>query len=358
MAALLPASNLHAAPYVSPYQWAASVTNSAVAPDFDVMPRVYSNYTNWSTTPYSEWNDYDIVYIHIGAWGPDFVYFPAPTNVLTEDLSWQQLRIAASANVLRGQYPYAHHHMQVWDPPNSSPWTNASVTPGFGIDCSDFTHWNYNYGLGVQFTTAVAAQGEIYFATLTPENQNPVNLQVQRLFDVHAGYEKNFTNLVAQLQPGDLLFIRANPAFTNVISHVITWLGDLASDSNGLDQYLVTDSHGDVVIDSNGVEIPSGPQIRPFRFGEYYYGSFDHVIRLLPLTPLPTPIAATVSASLTNQTHLAVTITGTTGNGYILQSSPDLGGNNWVNITTNFAPYSAKQRISGGAQFYRAVSFP
>jgi hypothetical protein len=346
------------ADYVSPYVWAASVTNPAIAADFEAMPRVATNYVNWSPTSYEDWNDYEKVYVHIGAWGPDFIPFPAPTNVLEQPLSWQQLRLAASANVMRGLYPYAHHHMQVWDPPNASPWTNVNVTPGPGIDCSDFTHWNYSYGLGVQFTTAVAAQGEICYATLTPATGDSVNLKVARLFDVQAGYTKTYSNLVEHLQIGDLLFIRANPALTNVVSHVITWLGDLASDSNGIDPHLIMDSHGAVVIDSNGVEIPSGPQIRPFLENSYYFGSFDHVIRILPLAVLPQAEPPTLQVGQTNNA-LQVTLTGSAGLPYVIQNLPALGTTNWVNVATNFAPFtftmSAPMTAPG---FYRAVSFP
>jgi len=127
-----------------------------------------------------------------------------------------------------------------------------------------------------------------------------VLVEGQHLFDVHNGYVKDYNSLVSSLQPGDLLYIRSDPALSNPISHVIMWLGGLATDTNGIDAYFVTDSHGDVVYDSNGNLIPSGPEIRPFGKDSYYFGSFDHVVRYAPLNivPEPTTIGLFVSGAI------------------------------------------------------------
>lgn len=180
--------------------------------------------------------------------------------------------------------------MNVWDVPDEAPWTTAdpAYEPGYGIDCSDFTHFAYNYGLGIQLKTGIVEQSEMTFAEMRLHDGSSIQIEGQHLFDVRTD-QLSYEALVQVLQPGDLLYIRSDPAQSNPISHVIMWLGGLATDENGVDQYLVMDSHGDVVKDSNGVDIPSGPEIRPFLMDSYYFNSFDHVVRYIPLNVVPEP---------------------------------------------------------------------
>jgi hypothetical protein len=269
--------------YTSPYFYVPAVTAPALTPDFNVLPRSLSNSNHWSNTAYNNWTNFNVIQGLDTTWGPYYINFPAPP-VLKTDVAWGQLRLLAAANRIRGIVPYAHHHMHVWNVPNTPQWITNKYTPGVGIDCSDFTHWIYSYGLGIKLLTGVSAQGAMTNAVAYFANGKTNVYIPTRLFDVQHGYTKKFHNLATNLQPGDLLYIRSNPGTNNPVSHVIMWLGNLAYDTNHVDKWLVTDSHGQVVYDSATNLIPSGPQIRPFRETNYYYNCFDHVLRYLPLT--------------------------------------------------------------------------
>jgi len=49
---------------------------------------------------------------------------------------------------------YQHHHIPDWNPPADWPWKEVAYGRNSkGIDCSDFTSWTYNYGLGIKLPT-------------------------------------------------------------------------------------------------------------------------------------------------------------------------------------------------------------
>lgn len=86
--------------------------------------------------PKSKWDSY-------GKWGPPAAKYPMPVIPAGYDrLQWQRDRIVAVAQKYIGKVPYAHKHI-----------------PSLGLDCSNFTAWVYNYGLGNKFTSAVKTQG-------------------------------------------------------------------------------------------------------------------------------------------------------------------------------------------------------
>jgi len=81
-------------------------------------------------------------------WGPHAAHYPAvqiPKNCSAQ--VWQRARIVAVAERYIG-LPYQHHHIPAWTP----------YQIGAGLDCSNFTAWVYNYGLGIKFTSAIEAQ--------------------------------------------------------------------------------------------------------------------------------------------------------------------------------------------------------
>lgn len=285
------------ATYVSPYHYSSVLSDPDLIADFSENPRALTNWQNWSLTAYENWQNFEVIQSLDSTWGPYFKPFKAPEDTLNKSTQWLRERLLAAASVLRNTVPYGHHHMNVWNVPDTPQWTDAGYEPGYGIDCSDFTHFIYNYGLGIQLKTGVVEQSEMTTAEMHLFDGSIVQVAGERLFDVQTDYEKDFTTLVASLQPGDLLYIRSDPGLERPISHVIMWLGGLATDENGIDQYLITDSHGDVVIDSNGNVIPSGPEIRPFTEHSYYFGSFDHVIRWAPLNVVPEPSSFALIAS-------------------------------------------------------------
>lgn len=276
------------AAYTSPYFFSEKLSHEGLIADFHVKPRDFSDWQNWSLTPYEDWDNFEAIQHLNSTWGPYYAPFKAPDGAKDRSVTWLQERVAAAASLLRNQVPYGHHHMNVWDVPDEEPWTGAGYEPGYGIDCSDFTHFAYNYGLGIQLKTGIKEQAALTSAPMHLYDGRVIEVEARHLFDVRDG-PLSYNELVSQLQPGDLLYIRGDPGLDKPITHVIMWMGDLAYDSNGVDQYLIMDSHGDVVVDSNGNEIPSGPELRPFREDSYYFNSFDHVVRYFPLNPIPEP---------------------------------------------------------------------
>ena len=272
--------------YSSPYHLSPAVCDPALTPDFRAGLKLASNYAHWSATPYEQWTDLAAMTALNSSWGPWYVAFPAPPHVLQLSLLEQQARVLAATTYHLGSFPYRHFHMAEVVVMPAPGWLDAFPgRSGAGLDCSDYSHFNFNMALGVQLKTATGVQAAQRTANLVVGGA-PTSVTVQGtvLFDVQAGWEPDFSELVAGLQPGDLLYIRGDPDPSRPITHVIMWVSPLANDTLGQDPYLITDSFGDVSVDSRGNQIPSGPQLRPFREDTYYWSSFDHVVRWLPLT--------------------------------------------------------------------------
>ncbi len=117
-----------------------------------------------------------------GGWGPRAEAFPPPElpqNAGCDSTTWKRERVLAVA--LRYVYSpdnplglqYRHHHIPGWNPLTST-YTGASEdnpdtdapegltawNPGQGLDCSNFTAWVYNYGLGIKFGGDVHRQAD------------------------------------------------------------------------------------------------------------------------------------------------------------------------------------------------------
>ena len=115
-------------------------------------------------------------------WGPQptkFDSIPIPSNLTTplEINEWKRQVVLAVAKHYIG-VPYVHHHI-----------------PALGLDCSNFTSWVYNYGLGIHINSDVHKQAET------------------------AGRKLNSNE---PFQLGDLLFIHHKT--TDVIAHVIIYV--------------------------------------------------------------------------------------------------------------------------------------
>lgn len=118
------------------------------------------------------------------SWGPRPARYPAPTiPSACDSVKWQQQRIIAVAEKYVG-LPYEHHHIPGFD--------NGS---GAGLDCSNFTSWVYNYGLGIKINSDITKQADTAGRMLAPDEA---------------------------LQPGDLLFIRTMD--DSRISHVVIYI--------------------------------------------------------------------------------------------------------------------------------------
>lgn len=97
-----------------------------------------------SETPESAWYKGKF-----GSWGPHAAHYPkVETPVGVDSVAWRRARVLATAEKYIG-LPYKHHHIPAWSP-----------SEGPGLDCSNFTSWVYNYGLGIKFNSDVHKQAE------------------------------------------------------------------------------------------------------------------------------------------------------------------------------------------------------
>ena len=74
-------------------------------------------------------------------------------------MAWKRARVVAVAKKYIG-LPYRHHHIPDWEP-------SGDVAPeekGRGLDCSNFSAWVFNYGLGVKFTSDLQEQAKSKYA--------------------------------------------------------------------------------------------------------------------------------------------------------------------------------------------------
>ena len=127
-------------------------------------------------------------------WGPKAAAYP-PVAVPSgrDPVTWKRERVVAVAKKYVG-LPYRHHHVPGWEPSGATDPKEA----GKGLDCSNFSAWVYNYGLGVKFTSDIAEQAE--------------------------GAKAPGRLLVAgeALMPGDLLFILKGDR--SCVSHVVIYI--------------------------------------------------------------------------------------------------------------------------------------
>ena len=176
-----------------------------------------------SDTPPSAWYlKNNGQYLNVG-WGPraaTFSRISVPADAGCDSRTWQQERILATAlhylNVAGNPQAlqYRHHHIPQWDPQSStspsggadsidsegrSPQTWAA---GQGLDCSNFTAWVYNYGLGIKFGGNVHDQ---YAGTAGSMGQR---IPAQGPFE-----------------PGDLVYLHPD-ATADEISHVVIFVDD------------------------------------------------------------------------------------------------------------------------------------
>jgi hypothetical protein len=296
------AAQMHYTPYASPYSilYSCPQTGStSLTFDFNTSPR--NDYTLASNTAYANWYDQSKFPVNnpnngsgtSAAWGPWAANYPwvtVPSGLPNgcDAATWKRERVLRVAQEYIG-YNYQHHHIPDFNPYASQPsWpaSNPAVLVNYptpGIDCSDFSSWNYNFGLGIVLNTAVPEQG----LTTTPIYYGQGGSAVTAVAVVPKGAGLTFQQLCDTLVAGDLLYINNTEG---TVSHVIMWLGLKGQDANNQDDWLVIDSHDNSppVVDSNGITIPPGVHIRPFRQNEWYFTSFDHALRIITDTSSPT----------------------------------------------------------------------
>lgn len=256
--------------YHSPYSVSFSFPlEKLLAPD-TIPPR--NSPRMESKTPHEDWYSSRIQHKY-GAWGPEPLRFPPPYEGFefsNADPQWMRERLVAVALKYVG-LPYQHHHIPDWDPPSRWPWKEVAYGRNSrGVDCSDFTSWVYNYGLGIKITSDVHKQAEAESAS-APGRDGRLPIEV---ISNKYGYE----DLVKRLRTGDLLYIKKKSA--DKVSHVIMWVGSIGRSPDGTP--LVIDSTGSNHKDSNGVTIPVGIHLRPFTKDSWYFQSLSHAHRIIP----------------------------------------------------------------------------
>jgi hypothetical protein len=157
-----------------------------------------------------------------GTWGPHALQYP-PVIVPEgcDPVKWKRLRVLAVAKRYVG-LPYEHHHVPAWQTEHGK---------GPGLDCSNFTSWVYNYGLGVKFTSEIKKQSD------------GAKAPGRRLKDGES------------FEPGDLLFILKKDR--SEVSHVVIYV----------DANHIIDSHG------------KGVGMRPFK--GWYKTHLSHARRII-----------------------------------------------------------------------------
>lgn len=183
---------------------------------------------------------------------------------------WLRARVVATALRFIG-YRYRHHHLPDWDPPPGwyTPRTGGVQHDGKGVDCSNFTAFVFNQGLGIAISSDVQKQAKTQTAVLNGAGRSFAVTTIPT--------QDSAAKWAAVLKPGDLLFIR--PRKSDAISHVVLWIGPWGVSAEGAP--LILDSHGADVRDENGKLIPAGVYLRPFRANSWYATRADHALRLI-----------------------------------------------------------------------------
>jgi len=256
----------HDGPYQSPYRLHFKAPLQQLLFDAD-GPR--GSPAAQSSLPVQEWYA-PAVRRQYGSWGAPARMFDCPPQVLEKPVEWRRERVVAAAARFIG-YEYQHHHIPDWNPPHGWPWQHCCAgRNGKGVDCSNFSGWNYNWALGIHLNTDIHKQAE---RTTVRSARGELHARVIRR---PAGKPSEWYDaLVAELRPGDLLYI-ANKSRSHV-THVIMWVGECGISPDGVP--LVIDSTGGRIKDSNGHAIPCGIHLRPFKRGSWYHGSFEHAHR-------------------------------------------------------------------------------
>lgn len=267
--------------YVSPYSLQYVCDEASLTDGFDQPPRSEVSEESFDPT-FAFW--YSVGAYPQGQlpWGPLQRLYPAPTVPGNCDpVVWQRERVLASA-VKRVGTHYQHHHIPDWDPApyNWPAWNRVSLGHnGPGIDCSDFTAWNYNFALGLKLSTAVQDQAD----AVTVKDGADHDVAVQVVLTAPDSSPVAYQTLLSTLKTGDLLYIRGQSSkpVGEDITHVIMWVGGVGRSPDGAP--LIIDSHDNTppVYDSNGALIPAGVQLRPFLEGSWYHRAFDHAHRLV-----------------------------------------------------------------------------
>lgn len=146
----------HEGPYKSPYRLTFKVPVQQLLFDLN-EPR--SSVAAESAVPLHEWYT-EHVRRQWGSWGVPARMLECPPQVRERPAGWKRERLVAGTARFIG-YEYQHHHVPEWNPPAGWPWQQCCAgRNGKGVDCSNFSGWNYNWALGIHLNTDIHKQAE------------------------------------------------------------------------------------------------------------------------------------------------------------------------------------------------------
>jgi cell wall-associated NlpC family hydrolase len=249
--------------YTSPYSLRFTTSDALLAAGFDQPP--WDDPEDEAAVSFSAWET-----AHRGrrgaAWGPPARQYPAPTLPRTDPAYLRERVIAVAARHIG--LAYQHHHVPSWDPPAGWPWLPVKAgSNGRGLDCSNFTSFVFNYALGIALPTAIGLQGQ------TVVLRGAGGAGCLRAQSLPLG---RYAGLGATLAPADLIYIRNR---AGRIGHVVMWLGAIGQDPKG--DPLIIDCSETVHRDADGVLIPNGVRLRPFRERGWYWRNAAHAHRII-----------------------------------------------------------------------------
>lgn len=251
--------------YKSPYAVKFTYPIEELIPD--ILHGSRADPKKQSRIPYDQWYA-EATKKRYGAWGPPGFHHPAPAGADAKPAEWKRQRVIAVAMRYIG-LSYQHHYLPDFDPPADWPWKEVGRGKnGRGVDCSNFTTFVYNLGLGLKPNSGIVQQSEMKEVKLS--DGRAVKCERIGLPAKHADFSK-------VLKTADLLFIKNT---SGNISHVVLWVGPIGRSPDKMP--LILDSTGEGRRDANGNAIPDGIQLRPFTPTSWYCKSASHALRLIP----------------------------------------------------------------------------
>jgi hypothetical protein len=257
------------ADYASPYGLSFTSDSSLLNAGFDQRP--WNDPAAESGEPVAAWEAAHArratgAWPRGAAWGPPASQYPAPVLPKPDPAYLRERVIAVAARQIG--LAYQHHHIPSWVPPPGWVWSPVLAgSNGPGLDCSNFASFVFNYALGIKLPTAVGPQGE----TLTLRGPGGVGC-----WRVEPIALRHYETLATSLAPADLIYIRNR---SGGIGHVVMWLGATGQSPDG--DPLIIDCSQTRHRDSNGVEIPPGVRLRPFRRDGWYWRNVSHAHRII-----------------------------------------------------------------------------
>lgn len=253
--------------YKSPYDVKFTFPQEELIGDLVKGPR--ADEKDQSTVKFSDWYS-DATRRRYGTWGPPAKHYQPPAGLSQKSADWMRQRIIAVALHFTG-IDYQHHHIPAFAPPED--WPKYEPSPKEhrqGLDCSNFTAFVYNIGLGIKPTGDVQDQ-----AALT-EMEGPGSGRQITLKRIEKPASLDECQRV--LETGDLVYV--NSRSRAEVSHVVIWVGKIGQSADGAP--LIIDSTGTGSKDSNGNPIPAGVHLRPVRASSWYFQSMSHALRVIP----------------------------------------------------------------------------